>query len=478
MTNKKAWGGRFKKKTASSVEAFTESISFDRRLYKYDIEGSIVHAGMLAECKLITNSERDAIVKGLKEILKDIESGKFKFKTEQEDIHMNIESALVKRIGNVAKKLHTARSRNDQIALDLRLWVRDQIQEVVGAIIILQSEMILKAKVFGKGILPGFTHLQHAQPILIGHYFLAYVEMFERDRTRLCDCLVRLNKSPLGACALAGTTLGIKPEITAKALGFDSPFENSLDAVSDRDFCLEFAASLSIISMHLSRFCEEWIIWCSQEFDFLDIDDAYCTGSSIMPQKKNPDVLELIRGKCGRVYGNLFSLLTLMKGLPLSYNRDLQEDKEAIFDSSDTVKDCLRILGELIKKTAFKVDNIEKSGQKGFPDATGIADYLVKKGMPFREAHEIVGKIVMKYSKGDKELSDISIKEFKQFSPLISKDIYKTLGAENYIKQYKSHGSTSPGLVQKRLSAWEKKLLRQMNESKKIGKVARNSGKK
>jgi len=466
MTNKKAWGGRFKKKTASSVEAFTESISFDSRLYKYDIEGSIVHARMLAECKLITNSERDAIVKGLKGILKDIESGKFKFKTEQEDIHMNIESALVKRIGNVAKKLHTARSRNDQIALDLRLWVRDQIQEVVSAIIILQSEMILKAKVFGKGILPGFTHLQHAQPILIGHYFLAYVEMFERDRTRLCDCLVRLNKSPLGACALAGTTLGIKPEMTAKALGFDSSFENSLDAVSDRDFCLEFAASLSIISMHLSRLSEEWIIWCSQEFDFLDIDDAYCTGSSIMPQKKNPDVLELIRGKCGRVYGNLFSLLTLMKGLPLSYNRDMQEDKEAIFDSSDTVKDCLRILGELIKKTAFKIDNIEESGQKGFPDATGIADYLVKKDIPFREAHEIVGKIVMKYSKGGKELSDISIKEFKQFSPLISKDIYKTLGAENYIKQYKSHGSTSPGLVQKRLSAWEKKLLRQISNRK------------
>jgi argininosuccinate lyase len=236
--------------------------------------------------------------------------------------------------------------------------------------------------------------------------------------------------------------------------------------VSDRDFCLEFAASLSIISMHLSRLSEEWIIWCSQEFDFLDIDDAYCTGSSIMPQKKNPDVLELIRGKCGRVYGNLFSLLTLMKGLPLSYNRDLQEDKEAIFDSSDTVKDCLVILKELIKKTAFKIDNIERSGQKGFPDATGIADYLVKKGIPFREAHEIVGKIVMKYSKGDKELSDISIREFKQFSPLISKDIYKTLGAENYIKQYKSHGSTAPGLVQKRLSAWEKKLKQQVSNHK------------
>ncbi len=460
MATNKAWGGRFKKKTASSVEAFTESISFDQRLYRYDIEGSIAHAGMLAKCNLITSKERDLIIKGLKKILNDIESGKFKFKTELEDIHMNIESALVKKIGNVAKKLHTARSRNDQIALDLRLWVRDQIQEVVGTITNLQLEMILKAKVFGKGILPGFTHLQHAQPILIGHYFLAYVEMLERDRARLVDCLKRLNKSPLGACALAGTTLDIKPEMTAKSLGFDSPFENSLDTVSDRDFCLEFAASLAIISMHLSRLSEEWIIWCSQEFDFLDIDDSYCTGSSIMPQKKNPDVLELIRGKCGRVYGNLFSLLTITKGLPLSYNRDLQEDKEAIFDSSDTVKDCLIILKELIKKTTFKIDNIERSCQKGFPDATAIADYLVKKGIPFREAHEIVGKIVKKCSKDGKELGDISIKEFRQFSPLISKDIYKKLGARNYIKQYKSHGSTSPRLVQKRLSAWEKKLKR------------------
>jgi len=458
MTNKKAWGGRFKKKTASSVEAFTESISFDRRLYKYDIEGSIAHAKMLAECKLITNKERDMIVKGLKEILRDVESGRFKFKIEQEDIHMNIESALVKRIGNVARKLHTARSRNDQIALDLRLWVRDQIREIKEAITNLQLEMIIKAREFGKGILPGFTHLQHAQPVLIGHYFLAYVEMLERDNARLSDCLKRVNKSPLGACALAGTTLNTKPEMTAKLLGFDSPFENSLDAVSDRDFCLEFAASLAIISMHLSRLSEEWIIWSSQEFDFLEIDDSYCTGSSIMPQKKNPDVLELIRGKCGRVYGNLFSLLTLMKGLPLSYNRDMQEDKEAIFDSSDTVKDCLIILNELIMKTAFKINNVEKSCQKGFPDATGIADYLVKKGVPFREAHEIVGKIVMKYCKSGKELSDIDIKDFKQFSPLIGKDIYKTLGAANYIEQFKSRGSTSPRSVQRRLGVWEKKL--------------------
>ncbi len=462
MATKKAWGGRFKKKTASSVESFTESISFDSRLYKYDIEGSIAHTTMLAKCKLLTIKEKDAIIKGLKGILKDIESGKFKFKAEYEDIHMNIESALVKRIGDVAKKLHTARSRNDQIALDLRLWVRDQIQETIEAIVYLQLEIILKANNLGEKILPGFTHLQHAQPILIGHYFLAYVEMLERDRARLVDCLKRVNRSPLGACALAGTTLDINPEITAKLLGFDSTFENSLDAVSDRDFCLEFAASLAIISVHLSRISEEWIIWSGQEFDFLDIDDSYCTGSSIMPQKKNPDVLELIRAKCGRVYGNLFSLLTIMKGLPLSYNRDMQEDKEAIFDSSDTMKDCLLILKELIKKTTLKTDNMEKSCQKGFLDATGIADYLVKKGVPFRKAHEIVGKIVKKYSNNGKGLRDISIRDFKQFSTLIDKDIYETVGVENYIKQYRSPGSTSPKLVQKKITAWERKLRKQI----------------
>jgi argininosuccinate lyase len=466
MAIKKAWGGRFRKKTASSVESFTESISFDQRLYKYDIEGSIAHTTMLAKCNLITNREKDMINKGLKGILKDIETGKLKLKIEHEDIHMNIESALVKRIGNAAKKLHTARSRNDQIALDLRLWARDQIQEIIKVILNLQLEIITKAKPVWQGVLPGFTHLQHAQPILIGHYFLAYIEMLERDRTRLCDCLKRLNKSPLGACALGGTTLDTKPEITSKLLGFDSVFDNSLDAVSDRDFCLEYAAALSIISMHLSRFSEEWIIWSSQEFDFLDIDDSYCTGSSIMPQKKNPDVLELIRGKCGRVYGNLFSLLTLMKGLPLSYNRDMQEDKEAIFDSSDTVKECLSILKELINKTTLKLDNMESSCSKGFLDATVLAEYLVGKGVPFREAHEIVGKIVGVCSKSGKELSDVSIKDFKQYSPLIDKGVYKVLGVKNYIKQFKSHGSTSPESVQKQISAWERKLKKLIGESK------------
>lgn len=468
MAIKKAWGGRFKKKTASSVESFTESISFDSRLYKCDIEGSIAHTTMLAKCNLITNMEKDAIIKGLMGILNDIEAGKLKFKTEHEDIHMNIESALVKRIGKVAKKLHTARSRNDQVALDLKLWARGQIREIISVILNLQLEIITKAKPVWQGILPGFTHLQHAQPILVGHYFLAYVEMLERDRTRLCDCLKRLNKSPLGACALGGTTLNTKPAITSKLLGFDSVFDNSLDAVSDRDFCLEYAAALSIISMHLSRFSEEWIIWSSQEFDFLDIDDSYCTGSSIMPQKKNPDVLELIRGKCGRVYGNLFSLLTMMKGLPLSYNRDMQEDKEAIFDSSDTVKNCLSILKELINNTALKLDNMENSCIKGFLDATVLAEYLAKKGVPFREAHEIVGKIVRLCGKSGKELSDVSIKDFKQYSPLIDKDVYKILGVKNYIKQFKSHGSTSPKLVQKRISAWEKKLRGQIVKFKNV----------
>jgi argininosuccinate lyase len=462
MATKKAWGGRFKKKTASSVESFTESISFDSRLYKYDIEGSIAHTTMLAKCKLLTNKEKDAIIKGLKGIQKDIEAGKFKFKAEHEDIHMNIESALVDRIGDVAKKLHTARSRNDQVSLDLRLWARDQIQEIMEVIISLQQEIVTKAKPIWDGILPGFTHLQHAQPILVGHYFLAYVEMLERDRTRLADCMKRLNQSPIGACALGGTTLDTKPEITSKLLGFDSVFNNSLDVVSDRDFCLEYASALSIISMHLTRFCEEWIIWSSQEFDFLDIDDSYCTGSSIMPQKKNPDILELIRGKCGRVYGNLFSLLTLMKGLPLSYNRDMQEDKEPIFDSSDTVKNCLSILKELINKTTLKLDNMENSCRKGFLDATVLAEYLVVKGIPFREAHEIVGKLVGVCGKSGKELSDVSLEDFKKYSSLIGKDVYKVLGVKNYIKQFKSHGSTSHQSVKKQISAWEKKLKKQM----------------
>lgn len=458
MRQKKLWGGRFTKQTAASVESFTESVSFDWRLYKYDIEGSIAHANMLARCKLITEKERDAIVKGLKEILAEIEDDKFEFKTSLEDVHMNIESALIERIGEAGKKLHTARSRNDQVALDLRLWTRNQTREVTGLLTMLQRELVKKGKTLFGLIMPGFTHLQHAQPVLVSHYLLAYVEMLERDKMRLQDCFVRLNKSPLGACALAGTTLPTNPAFTAKLLGFEGVCENSMDAVSDRDFCVEYAFCLSMVAMHLSRLCEEWIIWCNDEVKFIEISDAYCTGSSIMPQKKNPDVLELIRGKCGRVFGHLTSLLTLLKGLPLSYNRDMQEDKIAIFDAADTVQTSLSVLAELVANTNFHGEQMMSACEKGFIDATALAEYLVKKGVPFRMAHEIVGKIVRECIRVQCRLMDLQLESFKAFSSVIEKDVYKVLGVENCIKNYKSYGSTAPGFVKKRIAYWEKKL--------------------
>lgn len=372
MKQKKPWGGRFTKQTAALVESFTESISFDWRLCQHDIEGSIAHANMLAKCKLITEKEKDAIIKGLKEILAEILTGKFEFKESLEDVHMNIESALIERIGEAGKKLHTARSRNDQVALDLRLWTREQARTVKSLLTVLQKELVKKGKAFFGLIMPGFTHLQHAQPVLVSHYLLAYVEMLERDKARLQDCCARLNKSPLGACALAGTTLPTDPAFTAKLLGFEGICENSMDAVSDRDFCVEYAFCLSMIAMHLSRLAEEWIIWCNDEMKFIEISDAYCTGSSIMPQKKNPDVLELIRGKCGRVFGHLTALLTLLKGLPLSYNRDMQEDKIAIFDAADTVQTSLSVLAELVANTNFNGEQMMHACEKGFIDATEI----------------------------------------------------------------------------------------------------------
>ncbi len=459
MKQKKPWGGRFTKQTADSVESFTESISFDRRLYKYDIEGSVAHANMLAKCKLISEKEKDAIVKGLNEILKEISTGKFVFKEFLEDIHMNIESALIERIGEAGKKLHTARSRNDQVALDMRLWTREHVQLTIGLLNALQKELVKKGKKHFDLIMPGFTHFQHAQPVLLCHYLLAYVEMFERDKARLRDCFVRLNKSPLGACALAGTTLITDPRQTAKLLGFDGVCENSMDAVSDRDFCVEYAFCLSMIAMHLSRLCEEWIIWCNDEVKFIEISDAYCTGSSIMPQKKNPDVLELIRGKCGRVFGHLTSLLTLLKGLPLSYNRDMQEEKVAVFDAADTVQTSLSILAELVANTNFNGDRMMQACKKGFIDATALAEYLVKKGVPFRKAHEIVGNIVRECIKVQCRLMDLQLAGFKAFSSAIEKDVYKVLGVENCIKNYKSYGSTAPGFVKKRILYWDKKLV-------------------
>lgn len=461
MTKKKPWEGRFTKPTSADVEAFTESVSFDWQLYKYDIEGSIAHATMLARCALITNKERDKIIKGLKEIRKDIESGSFVFKETLEDVHMNIEAALIQRIGETGKKLHTARSRNDQVALDMRLWIRDQIGILEGLLTSLQHELVLKGKANINIIVPGFTHLQHAQPVLLAHYLLAYVEMFDRDKSRRHDCLIRLNQSPLGACALAGTTLQTDPKLTAKLLGFESVCANSLDAVSDRDFCIEFVFCLSMIAMHLSRLSEEWVMWSSQEFDFINIDDSYCTGSSIMPQKKNPDVLELIRGKCARIYGSLTTLLSLMKGLPLAYNRDMQEDKEAVFGSCDTVKRCLTLINGLVKNTEFKAERFARACEEGFLDATALAEYLVLKGIPFRQAHEIVGNIVKNCIKTNKKLTELKLDAFKKFSPTIGKDVYDVLGTENCIKRYKSTGSTAPKLVKQRLNYWEKRLRKQ-----------------
>ncbi len=463
MTNKKPWQGRFTKPTSADVEAFTESVSFDWQLYKYDIDGSIAHATMLAKCSLITNTERDKIIKGLKEIHKDIESGNFVFKETLEDVHMNIEAALIERIGETGKKLHTARSRNDQVALDMRLWMRDQIgpessSGLTGLLTSFQYELVLKGKANIKIIVPGFTHLQHAQPVLLAHYLLAYVEMFERDKSRLHDCLIRSNQSPLGACALAGTTLPTDPKLTAKLLGFESVCANSLDAVSDRDFCIEFVFCLSMIAMHLSRLSEEWIMWSSQEFDFINIDDSYCTGSSIMPQKKNPDVLELIRGKCARVYGSLTTMLSLMKGLPLAYNRDMQEDKEAVFGAYDTVKRCLSLIIGLVKNTEFKAENFARACEEGFLDATALAEYLVLKGIPFRQAHEIVGNIVKYCIKTNRILPELGLDTFKKYSPVIDEDVYEVLGTENCIKRYKSTGSTAPTLVRKQLNDWEKRL--------------------
>ncbi len=458
MMKNKPWGGRFTRHTAASVESFTESVSFDWRLYKYDIEGSVAHATMLARCNLITQKEKDAIVKGLKEILAEIDAGKFVFKESLEDVHMNIESSLIERIGEAGKKLHTARSRNDQVALDLRLWTRNQTRETVSLLATLQRELVKKGKASLGLIMPGFTHLQHAQPVMASHYLLAYVEMLERDKTRLEDCFVRLSKSPLGACALAGTTLPTDPVFTAKMLAFEGVCENSMDAVSDRDFCVEYAFCLSMIAMHLSRISEEWIIWCSDEVKFIEISDAYCTGSSIMPQKKNPDVLELIRGKCGRVFGHLTSLLTLLKGLPLSYNRDMQEDKIAIFDAADTVQTSLSILAELVANTNFNGEQMMHACEKGFLDATALAEYLVKKGVPFRTAHEIVGKIVRECIRIQCRLMDLQLESFKAFSSAVEEDVYKVLGVENCIKNYKSYGSTAPGFVKKRVTYWERKL--------------------
>jgi argininosuccinate lyase len=455
---KKPWGGRFEKDTNEMVEQFTESVSFDRRLYAEDIRGSIAHAEMLGRCGLLDEEEVRLIREGLEGIGRDIESGSFEFQIPLEDVHMNVESELIRKIGDVGRKLHTARSRNDQVATDLRLWCRGAIDGFLELLVGCQRALVEKAEEYRDVTVPGFTHLQHAQPVLLAHVLLAYVEMLERDRTRLQDCRRRMNVSPLGACALAGTSLPTDPASTAQALEFDECFSNSIDAVSDRDFAIEFAFDLAMVAVHLSRLAEEWVIWSSQECDFLDLDESFCTGSSIMPQKKNPDVLELIRGKCGRVYGDVIALLTLMKGLPLAYNKDMQEDKEAVFDAVDTVRASLSIATEIVKSTAFKREHLARAAETGHMDATALAEYLVGKGMPFRQAHEIVGRAVMVAAANQVRLQELSLKRLQESCDAIDEDVYGVLGTQNCVENYRSRGSSSPAEVQRQLAEWQERL--------------------
>lgn len=455
---KKPWSGRFTAKTSKTAESFTESISFDQRLWKYDIEGSIAHASMLGRKRIISQKDTVLIIKGLKQIANSIKKGNFRFSKELEDIHMNIESALVKKIGPAGKKLHTARSRNDQISLDMRLYLRDENKAIISLIKTLQKALISTAEKNVDTIMPGYTHLQKAQPVLLAHHLLAYVNMLQRDTNRFEESFKRINTLPLGSCALAGTTFPIDRAYVAKTLGFENISENSIDAVSDRDFAVEFLANASILMMHLSRLAEEFILWSTQEFSFIEISDRFTTGSSIMPQKKNPDVAELIRGKTGTVYGNLVALLTLMKALPLSYNRDMQEDKKPLFNTVDTVKQCLEVFAQMLNETKFKKQNMRESAERSYSTATDIAEYLVKKGVPFREAHEMTGKIVLYCIKNKKQLKDISIAEFKKSAPQISKNIYKIISVEASVSSKTSSGGTSRSEVLKQIKKFQQIL--------------------
>ena len=441
------WAGRFKKEIDKRTNDFNSSIRFDNRLYKHDITGSIAHATMLGKCGIIDKEESEKIVVELKNILTDLESGKLQFDMEAEDIHMFIESELTKRIGDAGKRLHTARSRNDQVALDLRLYMRDEIEEIISLLKELMGELVNKADEHYETIMPGYTHLQRAQPITLAHYFMAYVEMFKRDILRLQDANKRMNENPLGSCALAGTTYNTDRYMTSKLLGFDGPCLNSLDGVSDRDYAIEIASALSIVMMHMSRISEEFVMWSSHEFKFIELDDAFSTGSSIMPQKKNPDITELIRGKSGRVYGDLMALLTMMKSLPLAYDKDMQEDKEAIFDAVDNVKMCLYTFIPMLASTTFLKDNMLKAAKKGFINATDAADYLVKKGLPFRTAYKITGSIVGYAIDNDKTLDTITLDEYKKFSELFDEDIYEYIDLKKAVNDRTVVGGPAPETV-------------------------------
>jgi argininosuccinate lyase len=453
---KKVWGGRFQKPTAKSVEKFTASIHYDKRLYQYDIEGSIAHAAMLAGQGIIAQEEATKISAALESILKDMDQGKIAFRPSDEDIHMAIERELISRTGETGGKLHTARRRNDQIALDVRLFLRSEVEKILSALTGLQSQLVKMAKSEISTIMPGYTHMQKAQPVLLSHYLLAFWEMFARDIARLRDCKNRFNELPLGAAALAGTSLPIDRRQTAKKLNFPLISKNSMDTVADRDFIAEFIFASSLIMMHLSRFCEDLILWSSDEFGFVEISDAYTTGSSIMPQKKNPDVAELIRGKSARVYGDLFAIMTLLKGLPMTYNRDLQEDKEPLFDAVDTVKDCLKIFTEMIRETKFNSGKMYVAAQGGFSTATDVAEYLVKKGLPFRKSHEIVGKIVAYCLKNKKRLDQLSLKEYQKFYEGFSADIKESIKLEKAVNSRRHIGGTATTAVMGRIKEIEK----------------------
>ena len=455
----KAWGGRFDTRTDRRVERFTESISFDRRLFEHDIRGSVAHAEMLAQVGLIAPDECRQIVRGLSEIRAEIEAGRFEFTLEREDVHMHVEAALIDRLGDVGRKLHTARSRNDQVATDLKLWVRDALDRIDAELLALQRAFVASAKRQGDLILPGYTHMQRAQPILAAHYFLAYVEKLQRDRGRVADCRKRLNVLPLGAAALAGTTLPIDRAHVARALGFEGVAANSMDVSSDRDFLVESVFVLTMIAEHLSGWAEEWVIWSTQEFSFLALPDAICTGSSIMPQKKNPDVLELIRGRSARVIGSLNTLLVLVKGLPLAYNRDLQEDKEPLFDAFDTVDACLDLASLVVDGARLRSDQIHARIDEGFLDATTLMEHLIAKGVPQRSAHEIIGHLVgLCEARGLKRLADLPDEEFSQAHPAMDPGIKDILGVTNAIKAFRSYGSTAPSEVERQLAGWKEKL--------------------
>ena len=454
----KLWGGRFTKETNQLVHNFNASLSFDQKFYHQDIEGSIAHVKMLAKQGILTTEDRDAIIEGLEGIRRDLESGALAFTAEHEDIHSFVEAVLTERIGEAGKRLHTGRSRNDQVALHMKLYTRDEIDELDGLVKSLLEELLKLMEENLDTYMPGFTHLQKAQPITLAHHMGAYFEMFDRDRSRLSDIRKRMNYCPLGSGALAGTTYPLDREYTAELLGFDGPTLNSMDSVADRDYVIELLSALSTIAMHLSRFCEEIIIWNTNEYQFVEIDDSYSTGSSIMPQKKNPDIAELIRGKTGRVYGALVSILTTMKGIPLAYNKDMQEDKELTFDAIDTVKGCLALFTGMISSMTFKKDAMEASAKNGFTNATDAADYLVNHGVAFRDAHGIVGQLVLYCIEKGIALDDMSLEEFQAISPVFEEDIYDAISMQTCVKKRMTIGAPGQDAMKKVIEACRERL--------------------